>query len=531
MTQRSTSRADTRACLRQDMIDADRPVGEIADEITRRFGDSPLAAHRHAHGLSQAEVAARWDVLCASGPGIPTMTGTRISAYERYPAPGTKRPTAGVLAVFAEILRTTPRRLIRAVQYAELPPQERLVIDRMEHAAQPGHGADVAIRTPVDAADPAIVGQQWVFKADVRTSHPTVHGTSDVGTGAAQPLSERALIMAAAHESSDHAGRAEATNVGSATLEQLDADVVRIAADYVHVPPLPIIADMLRVRRRVYRILDGHQKPADTAHLYLLSGTLCGLLANASTDLGYHHAAAEQARAAWAYAEIIGHNGLRAWTRGMQALIEYWSERPRHAAHLAHGAQRYADSTTAKIRLLHIEARMWSRLGDLAETDRCIREATDAQDTDRRDLLHDEMGGVFGFTPAKAHYYAGATYIHLGQAQPALDAAHKAIALYSTGPAAQRSYGAESLARVDAAAAHLLGGHLDGAIDALAPVLALPVNRRIAQLDERLTDLRRRIAQPAFGSAGQARQLDERIEDFCASTAVQILPSPDSFSG
>ncbi|MGH3925545.1 MAG: hypothetical protein ACRDTT_22260, partial [Pseudonocardiaceae bacterium] len=34
-----------------------------------------------------------------------------------------------------------------------------------------------------------------------------------------QHMSERALIMAAAHESSEHAGWAETTNVGETTLE------------------------------------------------------------------------------------------------------------------------------------------------------------------------------------------------------------------------------------------------------------------------------------------------------------------------
>ena len=156
--------------------------------------------------------------------------------------------------------------------------------------------------------------------------------------------------MAAAHEASDHAGRAESTNVGATTLEQLDADVTRIANDYVHIPPVPMMVEMLRVRRRVYRLLEGHQRPADTAHLYLLAGTLSGLLANASTDLGYYDAAGEQIRASWAYAELCGHNGLRAWTRGMHALIEYWSERPRRGVLLGPerpGVRRFGDGEGA----------------------------------------------------------------------------------------------------------------------------------------------------------------------------------------
>ncbi len=528
MAQRPTRSGDNRVRLRKDLLDVRWPIDQIAEEIQRRFGDSPLAAFRHALGLSQADVAARWDTICRPSGNV-TMTGNRISAYERYPAAGTKRPTAGVLAVFAEIYGTTPRRLISPAQYAQLPAQERLLVDRIEHTVPAATGAELIVQNNSQQQPNAGVPQYWVPESGIHSYQVARGGDDPFDVDRLHHMSERALIMAAAHESSEHAGWAETTNVGKTTLEQLDADVFRIANDYVHVPPLPLVIEMLRIRRRVYRLLEGHQKPADTVHLYMLAGILCGLLSNASTDLGYHDAAAEQARAAWAYAEITGHNGLRAWTRGMQALIEYWSERPRQATRLAQGAQRYADSTTAKIRLFHIEARMWSRLGNLGETTRCVRAAADARESVTADTLHDEIGGVFGFNDAKSHYYAGATYIHLGQADPALDATRQAIELYTNGPADQRSYGAESLARIDSAMAHLLKGSLDGAIDALQPVLALPVNKRIAQLDDRLTSVRHRIAYPAFRDAHEAHDLDERIEEFCTTTAARDLP-PNNFT-
>ncbi|WP_280497840.1 helix-turn-helix domain-containing protein [Nocardia asiatica] len=387
----------------------------------------------------------------------------------------------------------------------------------------------------------ALIDQPLVDRAvppefDARTDAPgRVHYSSDadllalIDAGAMRgvalaAISERDLIMAAAHEASEHAGKAESTNVGASTLEQLDADVTRIANDYVHIPPVPMMVEMVRVRRRVYRLLEGHQRPADTSHLYLLAGTLSGLLANASTDLGHYDAAGEQIRAAWAYAELCGHNGLRAWTRGMHALIEYWSRRPRRAVQLAQSGQEFAESATAHVRLLNIEARIWSALGSAADTDRCVRAADDAREIAATDALHDEVGGVFGFNDAKSNYYAGATYIHLGQAEPALSATQRAIELYSNGPSEQRSYGAEALARVDCAAAHLINGSLDGAAEALQPVLGLDEDKRIAQLEERLTGVRRRIAAPAFRDAIEARRLDERIEEFCGSTAAKSIP-------
>lgn len=377
---------------------------------------------------------------------------------------------------------------------------------------------------PVDRAAPEFDAHQQDSARTQYSSDAELLALVDAGAmrgDALAAISERDLIMAAAHEASEHAGRAESTNVGPSTLEQLDADVTRIANDYVHVPPVPMMVEMMRVRRRVYRLLEGHQRPSDTGHLYLLAGTLSGLLANASTDLGYHDAAGEQARAAWAYAELCGHNGLRAWTRGMQALIEYWSERPRRAVLLAQSGQQFADSATAQVRLHNIEARIWSKLGSTSDTERCIRAADTARMGTVTDVLHDEVGGVFGFNEPKSQYYAGATFIHLGQAQPALDATARAIELYANGPQEQRSYGAESLARVDSATAHLINGDLDGAAESVRPVLELAEDKRIAQLEERLTGLRTRIAGPAFRAAIEARRLDERIEEFCGATVAR----------
>jgi hypothetical protein len=79
-----------------------------------------------------------------------------------------------------------------------------------------------------------------------------------------------------------------------------------------------------------------------------------------------------------------------------------------------------------------------------------------------------------------------------------LKAAARAVELYAGGPAAQRSYGAESLARVDMAVACLLTRRLDGAADSLAPVLAIP----------------------------EARDLSDRIDNFVGATIVQELDRP-----
>jgi tetratricopeptide (TPR) repeat protein len=541
---------------------------QIAVEFARRYGLRSRAAWRHAYGWSQTEAAEQINSYAAHAGVSPdgatvTMTGPHLCECENWPGegpePAGRRPTPYLLSLLAGVYGCTVHDLLDMADYEHMPPADRLIVGKSPSAdGQHSHGgqsiagitqAGIAPRAKTAArlaplthaaGRSAASGQAVGSTTDVaelthlRDTEPGSRPALRHGVSAGLPasaafdrLSERALIQAAAHESSAHAEWAEGSNVGEATLEQLDADVRRIAADYVHAPPLPMFAEMLRVRDRIYFLLAGRQKPAATAHLHLLAGVLCGLLANASTDLGYRDAAAEQARAAWAYGDIIGHNGLRAWTRGMQALIEYWSGRPQHAVRLAQSARRYADSVTAEVRLHSIEGRAWSLLGDAREASRCLCAAAKARESSKSDdYLHDEVGGVFGFADTKNHCYAGAAFIHLGQADPALEATSRAVELYAGGPAEQRSYGAESLARVDTAVAHLLKQRLDGAADSLALVLAIPAGLRIAQLGDRLADVRARLAGTEFSGAREARGLRDQIDDFAGKTLAQELDRP-----
>jgi hypothetical protein len=76
------------------------------------------------------------------------------------------------------------------------------------------------------------------------------------------------------------------------------------------------------------------------------------------------------------------------------------------------------------------------------------------------------------------------------------------------------------------AVACLLMRRLDGAADSLAPVLAIPAGLRIAQLGERLADVRARLGGAEFSGAREARDLSDRIDDFAGATIVQELDPP-----
>jgi hypothetical protein len=142
---------------------------------------------------------------------------------------------------------------------------------------------------------------------------------------------EQDVVMAAADESSRFSQWAEQSNCGPHTLEQFEADLRRIVAVYPNRPVAPTFIELRELRSRAFELLEGKQRPSQTSDLYKIAGLLCGLLSNASFDLGNLYAAETQARTAFLCAELAGNNWLRSWVRGMQSLIAYWDDRPADA--------------------------------------------------------------------------------------------------------------------------------------------------------------------------------------------------------
>ncbi len=333
------------------------------------------------------------------------------------------------------------------------------------------------------------------------------------------PATERELIMSAASESSDHAAEIEAAAVGPNALEQLSDDIIRLARAYVHAPPLPLFGELTRVRNRTYRLLERTRNPKQQHELYLAAGQLCGLLGSASFDLGYPYAAAEQARAARVYGEVIGHNELSAWADGLLACVEFWAGRPAQALRVVERGLAIAPAGTTRVRLLSIAARASALLGDSNGTRNAILAARDARGPQGE--LHEGVGGEFGFDEARESFCAGSAYLTAGMAQEAEAECERALSLYRAVPAEQRWYAAEASACVDLAAARLLAGTIDGVSDALAPVFALQPDRRVEGLIKRMEHVRASLTSV---SSLQAAILAEVIEAFSTETVTHALP-------
>src|SRR3712207_5888033 len=95
--------------------------------------------------------------------------------------------------------------------------------------------------------------------------------------------------------------------------------------------------------------------------------------------------------------------------------------------------------------------------------------------------------------------------------------------MYEAGPAEHRSYGDEALARVDLTTARPTLDDLDGALEALPPVLALPPERRIEQLAVSFGRMRSTLALPIYARASIARKIAQDVDQYQAQSVTQSL--------
>ncbi len=300
--------------------------------------------------------------------------------------------------------------------------------------------------------------------------------------GSARTDWEGQVIAMSADRARDFLTRIEASNVGAETLDQLIDDVRRLVIAYPQQPLPTLLGDLVDTQDRAFGLLEGRQRPEQTRDLYLIAGIACGLMAKASHDFGAPHDAMTHARTGYACADNAGHDGLRAWTRGLQAQITYWSGRLEDSVRYAQlGAEAATRSRgTAGVWLASSEARSLAALNRLEDAHTALGRATEARDRAQPDEL-DSLGGVCTFSRPRQLYYAADALAWGGEAEAnhTERLALEALDAYAGAPDQDRSFGDEAGTSSALAVARVIRREIDGAAEALAPVLELPPPKRI----------------------------------------------------
>lgn len=300
-----------------------------------------------------------------------------------------------------------------------------------------------------------------------------------------------------------------AADEDSDDLDALHAAGLELPVHYLSAPAGPMLLDAVQLRAQVIqRLRTRHLRPSQLADIYHTLGVVQGVLAYAALDLGHARAAATHAQVTWACAERIDSNTLRAWARGTESLILRFEKRYEAAEIKAQDGLNYAAPGTARLRLLSGVAQCRANLGDF----RGAHETLDLASSEREGKISDDpVRGIFEFSQAKQHYYAGSSLMWSGE-EPHLEIAAReaelAIQLWEREPRATRSVDDEALAHIYAATAQAKLGRLDEARQALGPVLCLPPERRISWIVARMEGIADTLAHdfPDSAEAGALRE-------------------------
>ncbi|MFD3407013.1 hypothetical protein ACFWUU_40395 [Kribbella sp. NPDC058693] len=373
-----------------------------------------------------------------------------------------------------------------------------------------------------------LVGPPWTEVREVAPAAPALRRPPEVppmgGAGQlefpAGPASVFEELAMTADESARFVRRAR--QVSPEVLEQLDADVVHLAEQYMRRAPFAMFKPLAELRRDVFGLLDGHTRPEQSRELYRVAGLVSALLAHLSSDLGFAYGVETHTRTALICADLCGDSSQRAYVHWVQAQVEYWQKDYRRSAEYARQGQLYATAAGDQLRLVSQEARALAALGDERETSRVLQVAAEARE---RAVSERPGRGVFHFAPGKAAYYAAEAHLALGGQQHLRQAARDAqesLDLFDAAPGGSPELVAA--AQLDLVTAHVALEDLDSGAEQLAQVLRLPVESRTVPVIERAGKIRRTLTGDTYADSRTAAELRDQLEQFLAYPAARELP-------
>jgi transcriptional regulator with XRE-family HTH domain len=361
-----------------------------------------------------------------------------------------------------------PEEMSKLVRWAKLlgiPPE--LLWFKM-----PGDGSTSLAKAPVVAAQGA-GGPAW----------PVVpHGWPSDMTDVNRALDEVA----------GHAIQFSQCSTTAGTVDLLDEQVRSLARDYLTMAPLPVIQEAAGISRRIYGMLTQRQRLRDARELHIIAAKVHALLSWAASDLGRLPVAAVHGQMALALAEEADHPGTASLALCALSKTAFWGLQARAAADFAQrGFESSPANTTRALLSCQVADAASGTLGVAA-----INAAHDALDTA---VVDDDLSGVFGCSSTRVINYSIGAFLKAGDPEGALRIAEQAT---SQLPGEQVGYGTLAQIGIGRARARLIQHDFPGAAREVAPVLALPPERRLVTLSGKLMELAAACEAAAMAGAG-----------------------------
>ncbi len=310
--------------------------------------------------------------------------------------------------------------------------------------------------------------------------------------------------------------RAEASEVGTGTVERLELVVDDLATAYPGTPPADLLGRVRGYLGYVGRLLDARTTLAEHRRLLVTGGWLSLLSATCLIDLHRDHAASAHLRTAVQLACETGHAEIAAWCLETQAWQVLTTGDYRRAVDISQAAQRLAPHKgSAYIQATAQEGRAWARLGAAPET----RAALARVETLVSPLpMPDRPEHHYRYDPAKSEAYMATTLAWLGDPAAESYARHVLARLESTIDGPPRPRRAAS-ARLDLSLALIAAGQHDEAagtaLEAITSGRIVPSNYWRA---------REVIHAVAERGVPEARELAEAYREACGDGGRPALP-------
>ncbi len=312
-------------------------------------------------------------------------------------------------------------------------------------------------------------------------------------------------------EALELARRAAASDVGEATLTQLEQVVDDLASSYATTQPAALLTRTRQHLRYVGQLLDSRKTMREHRRLLDAGGWLSLLAATLHVDLEQQSAAVARLRAADSLARESGHDEIRAWTLETEAWRVLTLGDYAQAASLSQGAQQLAPAgSSALIQATAQEGRAWARLGDTRATTKAVsrvnRIASPLATPDRPEHH-------YRYDPAKATSYTATTLSWVGDPS-AVDYAREVIDRLSPGDPHGGRPRRLATARLDLALALIRRGEVEEAAE--STITAVLSGRVVPSNWWRVGEVVR--AAEAVGTRESGR-LREAYEDLRGSSA------------
>lgn len=226
------------------------------------------------------------------------------------------------------------------------------------------------------------------------------------------------------------AARAEASDVGTTTLDLLDLSVDDLARAYTRAPPAELLHSVRARARQIGSLLNGRATLTQRRRLLVDAGWLALLAATLHVDLGQRGAATTARNIAGSLGRETEHDEIGAWACEVDTWTALVDQDWLRVAALAAAGEAIAPSGSPAAAQLAVQgARAAARLGDGPQMRAALRRCSAALDRQSRDRPSDHH---FYFDGQKFELYTGTALSWLGD-PAAEDIARHAAARYETG--------------------------------------------------------------------------------------------------